>query len=153
MWIQNGFRSSDSVSDADWCYKDGLTAPLFARLRQLHSFKQRLLSHLEHCPNQHCHPIEGLLSLLLTHHFLMVDVDCCLTCTSVIPIIIWFIVLALAHSNYHSTSVFVSQMDFHMRSQVHSFCSMLVHGNTLHSRDTHSLLRVPLLLFQQVDWW
>jgi len=46
-----GFRSSDSVLDADWCYDDSLTAPLFARLRQLHSFKQRLLSHLEHCPN------------------------------------------------------------------------------------------------------
>jgi len=27
-------------------------------------------------------------------------------------------------------------MDFHVHSQVHSFCSMLVHGNTLHSRGT-----------------
>jgi len=46
-----GFRSSDSMLDADWCCNDSLTAPLFARLRQLHSFKQRLLSHLAHCPN------------------------------------------------------------------------------------------------------
>jgi len=46
-----GFRSSDSMLDVDWCYDNSLTAPLFARLRQLHSFKQRLLSHLEHCPN------------------------------------------------------------------------------------------------------
>jgi len=46
-----GFRSSDSLLDADWCCDDSLTAPLFARLRQLLSFKQRLLSHLEHCPN------------------------------------------------------------------------------------------------------
>jgi len=46
-----GFRSSDSVLDVDWCYNDSLTAPLFARLRQLHSFKQRLLSHLEHSPS------------------------------------------------------------------------------------------------------
>jgi len=42
-------------------------------------------------------------------------------------------------------------MDFHMHSQMHSFCSMFVHGNTLHSLGTPSLLRVPLLLFQQVD--
>ena len=48
-WL--GFRSSDSMLDVDWCYSCSLTAPLFARLRQLHSFKQRLLSHLEHCPN------------------------------------------------------------------------------------------------------
>jgi len=46
-----GFRSLDSVVDADWCYNASLTASLFARLRQLHSFKQRLLSHPEHCPN------------------------------------------------------------------------------------------------------
>jgi len=45
-----GFRSSDSMLDVDWCYNDSLTAPLFARLQQLHSFKQMLLSHLEHCP-------------------------------------------------------------------------------------------------------
>jgi len=45
--------------------------------------------------HQHSHPIKGLLSLLLTHHFLVMDVDCCLTCVSVIPIIIWFIALAL----------------------------------------------------------
>jgi len=45
--------------------------------------------------HQHYHPIKGLLSLLLTHHFLVMDVDCHLTCTSVIPMIIWFIVLAL----------------------------------------------------------
>jgi len=37
-----------------------------------------------------------------------------------------------------------------MHSQAHSFCSMLVHGNTFHS-GTPSLLRVPLLLLQQVD--
>jgi len=35
--------------DVDWCYDESLTAPLFARLQQLHSFKLRLLSHLEHC--------------------------------------------------------------------------------------------------------
>jgi len=46
-----GFRSSDSMLDVDWCYDGSLAAPLFARLRQLHSLKQRLLSHLEHCPN------------------------------------------------------------------------------------------------------
>jgi len=40
-------------------------------------------------------PHQGTLSLLLTHQFLVMDVDCCLTCTSVIPMIIWFIVLAL----------------------------------------------------------
>jgi len=45
------FKSSHSMLDVDWCYNDSLIAPLFARLRQLHSFKQRLLSHLEHCPN------------------------------------------------------------------------------------------------------
>ena len=42
-------------------------------------------------------------------------------------------------------------MDFHMHSQVHSFCSMLVHGNTPHGRGTPSLLRVPHLLFRQVN--
>jgi len=45
--------------------------------------------------HQHCHLIKWLLSLFLTHHFLLMDVDCCLTCTSVIPMIVWFIVLAL----------------------------------------------------------
>jgi len=55
----------------------------------------RALSKLHGLHHQHCHPIKGLLSLLLTHHFLVMDVDCCLTCTSVIPMIIWFVVLAL----------------------------------------------------------
>jgi len=59
-----GFRSSCSMSDADWCYDDSLTAPLFARLRQLDCFKQRLLSlspralpKLHGLCHQHCHPI------------------------------------------------------------------------------------------------
>jgi len=51
--------------------------------------------------------------------------------------------------NHHSTSVIVSQMDFHVHSQVHSFCSMLVHGNTFHSCGTPSVPRVSLLLFEQ----
>jgi len=47
-----GFRSSHSMLDVDWCYNDSLTAPLFARLRQLHSFKQMLLFHPDvQCPN------------------------------------------------------------------------------------------------------
>jgi len=105
MSIQNGFRSSDCMLDVDWCYDDSLTAPLFARLRQLHSFKQRLLSQQQHCPNSvdstinTPHPIKGLLSLLLTHHFLVMDVDFYLTCMLVIPITIWFIVLALGLFN------------------------------------------------------
>jgi len=49
------------------------------------------------------HAIKGLLSLLLTHHFTVMDVDCHLTCTSVIPMIIWFVVLAvgLFKSSFH----------------------------------------------------
>jgi len=55
----------------------------------------RALPQLHGLYHQHSHPVKGLLSLLLTHHFLVRDVDWCLTCTSVTPTIIWFIVLAL----------------------------------------------------------
>jgi len=68
------------------------TAPL---LQTKVALSPRALPKLHGLYHQHCHPIKGLLSLLLTHHFLVMDVDCCLTCTSFIPIIIWFIVLAL----------------------------------------------------------
>jgi len=73
-----------------------------------------------------------------------------LTCASVIPPIIWFVALALGLFNHHSTSVIVSQMDFHMHSHAHSFFSMLVHGNTFHSCGAPSLLTVSPFLFQQV---
>jgi len=56
--------------DADWCYDDSLTAPLFVRLRQLHSFKQMLLSHLEHCPNS----MDSVTNVLI-HWRMLVVVD------------------------------------------------------------------------------
>jgi len=63
----------------------------------------RALPKLHGLYHQHSHPIKGLLSLLLTHQFLVMDVDCYLTCASVIPIIIWFVVLAvgLIKSPFH----------------------------------------------------
>jgi len=95
-----GFRSSCSMSDADWCYDDSLrhcsTVCKVATSRLLQT--KIALSHLEHCPNSMdsaTNTATPFLSLLLTHHFLVMDVDCYLTCTSVIPAIIWFIVLAL----------------------------------------------------------
>ena len=39
-----------------------------------------------------------------------------------------------------------------MHSQVHSFCSMLIHGNTFHSCGTPSLLESTSSL-SVVDWW
>jgi len=76
------------------------TAPL---LQTRIALSPRALPKLHGLCHQHRHPIKGLLSLLLTHHFLVMDVDCHLTCTSVIPIIIWFVVLArgLFKSPFH----------------------------------------------------
>ena len=84
-----GFRSSDSMSDADWCYNDIITAPLFARLRQLHSLKRRLLSHPEHCPNS----MDSVTNVLIHWCMLVVldrhvghphnHLDCCFGCQSV----------------------------------------------------------------------
>jgi len=68
------------------------TAPL---LETNVALSPRALPKLHGLCHQHSHPIKGLLSLFLTHQFLVMDVDCHLTCTSVIPIIIWFVVLAL----------------------------------------------------------
>jgi len=70
----------------------------------------------------------------------------------IIPTIIWLVALAICpfKSPFH-ISVCHTNGHPHMHSQVHSFCPMLVHGNTFHSCGTPSLLRVPLLLFQQVD--
>ena len=87
--------------DVDWCYGCRLhcctvckvaTAPL---LQTNVALAPRALSKLHGLDHQHCHPIKGLLSLLLTHHFLVMDVVCSLICTSVIPMIIWLIALAL----------------------------------------------------------
>jgi len=141
-----GFRSSDSVLDADWCCNDSLTAPLFARLHQLHSFKQMLLSHLEQCPNSMDCTINTAAPSRDSCH-------CCWLTTSQwwMLIVIWhthwsfplsfgLLLWLLACSNHHSMSAIVSQMDFNMQSWVHSFCSMLVHGNTFHSFGTPSPL-------------
>jgi len=67
------------------------TAPL---LQTNVALSPRALPKLHGLHHQHSHPIKGLWSLLLIHHFLVMDVDCRLTCTSVIPMIIWFVVLA-----------------------------------------------------------
>jgi len=87
----HAFRSSHSVLDLDWCHNgaSSLTAPMFARLHQLHAFKQRSPSRAEHSwtLHQHCHPIKGLLSVLLTHCSLSMDVDRCLAYRSVIMIL------------------------------------------------------------------
>jgi len=107
----------------------------------------RALPKLHGLDHQHSHPTKGLLSLLLTHHFLVMDVDCCWPMHRSSPWSHGLLLWLLAYSNHHSTSVFVTQMDLHMHSQVHSFFSMLVHGNTFHSCGTLSVLRVPLLLF------
>jgi len=146
MWIHFGFRSSDSVSDADWRCKDSLSAPLFARLSQLHSFKQMLLFHPEHCPNCIDSITNGLvhwcLSIVVDRH-----VDCphdhLVCCFGSGPV---QIIVPHLRSSRRWTSTFT----FH---QLHSFCSIPVHGNTFNSCGTRSLLGVPLLLFQQVDWW
>jgi len=95
-----GFRSLDSMSDVDWCHNDSLTAALFARLWQLHSFKQMLLFHLEHCPNSMDSTItlpshQGTLVTVVDSPLPVMDVDCCLTCALAIPIIMWLIALAL----------------------------------------------------------
>jgi len=68
------------------------TAPL---LQTKIALSPRALPKLHGLDHQHCHPIKGILSLLLTHHFLAMDVDCHLTFTSVVPMIIWFVVLAV----------------------------------------------------------
>jgi len=155
MWIhvQHGFRSLDSVFDVDWCCNDSLTAPLFARLHQLHSFKQRVPSHLEHCPN-------SMDSTINTATPSRAPCHCCWLTTFcwwiLIVVDLWSpwshgsLLWLLAYSNHHSTSVIVSQIDLHMHSQAHSFCSMSVHWNNFHSCGTPSILRVPLLLFQQI---
>jgi len=49
------------------------TAPL---LQTNVALSPRALPKLHGLDHQHCHPINGLLSLLLTHHFLVMDVDC-----------------------------------------------------------------------------
>jgi len=98
------------------------------------------LSKLHGLHHQHSHPIKGLLSLLLTHQFLVMDVDCHLTCTSVIPMIIWFVVLAIGlfKSPFHICDRFTDGLPcalssalllFHARPWKHlpqlrhSFCS------------------------------
>jgi len=106
------------------------------------------MSKLHGLCHQHCHPIKGLLSLLLTHHFPLMDVDCYWPAHRSSPWSVGLLLWLLTYSNHHSTSAIVSQMDFYMHSQVQSFCSMLVHGNTFDSYSTPFLLRVPLLLFQ-----
>ena len=73
------------------------TAPL---LQTKIALSRRALPKLHGLYHQHCHPIKRLLSLLLTHHFLMMDVDCHLTCASVIPIQCWQDLL-LSHKKQH----------------------------------------------------
>ena len=90
--------------DVDWCCNGSLTAPLVCKVATAPLLQTKIALSPRALPKLHglYHPIKGLLSLLLTHHFLVMDVDCCLTCTSVIPIIIWFIVLArLFKSPFH----------------------------------------------------
>jgi len=97
------------------------------------SNKDCSLSHLEHCPNSMdsaTNTATPFLSLLLTHHFLVMDVDCYLTCTSVIPAIIWFIVLDLGlfkspfhicvrHTNWLPHALSSALLLFHARSWKH----------------------------------
>jgi len=100
----------------------------------------RALPKLHGLYHQHRHPIKGLSSLLLTHHFLVMDVDCHLTCTSVIPIIIWFIALdlgpfkspfhvcdrltdGLTHALSSALLLFHARPWKHLPQLRHSFCS------------------------------
>jgi len=100
----------------------------------------RALPKLHGLHHQHSCNIKGLLSLLLTHHFLVMDVDCCLTCTSVIPTIIWLVALALGlfkspfhicarHTNGLPRALSSALLLFHARPWKHlpqlrhSFCS------------------------------
>jgi len=50
------------------------TAPL---LQTKIALSPRALPMLHGLCHQRCHPIKRLLSTLLTHHFLVMDVDCC----------------------------------------------------------------------------
>jgi len=117
-----------------------LTAPMFARLPPLHSFKQMLLSHLEHCPIS----MDTIINTLI--HWCLLIVVWHRSSPKSPGLLLWL----FAHSNHHSTSAIVSQMDFHMHPQVQSFCNMLIHGNIFHSCSTPSLLESHSFFFNRL---
>jgi len=129
MWIQNGFRSSHSMSDADsWPHCSTVCKVATALLLQTNvALSPGALPKLHGLCHQGPH--------------LLMHVGCCLIDTQIIPTIIWFVALAVSLFKSPFIVHACCTDGLHVYSQVHSFCSMLVHENTFHSCGTPSFLR------------